>query len=169
MATKTKRDAGVTPSNERDTSAAVPPEAGGDASAGGVLTKCDSSGNIEDRVKANLEKFKGIGDPWELTEADLAYLAEWQDQLKSDQGEISAAREALIVGATASYMLVLGAQNYLGPRGIMKDRKRQIPQPVIREVLLPALRELRGIVASLGLDRRARNVNDFDALAIPDE
>jgi len=28
---------------------------------------------------------------------------------------------------------------------------------------------LRGIVASLGLDRRAKNVNDFDALAIPDE
>ena len=169
MATKKKSDAGVTPGDERATSAAVPPEAGGDASAGGVLTKCDSSGNIEDRVKANLDKFKGIGDPWELTEADLAYLAEWQDQLKSDQGEISAAREALIVGATASYMLVLGAQNYLGPRGIMKDRKRQIPQPVIREVLLPALRELRGIVASLGLDRRARNVYVFDALAIPDE
>ena len=169
MATKTKRDAGVTPSNVRDTSAAVPPEAGGDASAGGVLTKCDSSGNIEDRVKANLEKFKGIGDPWELTKEDLVYLAEWRGKLESDQGEISAAREALIAGAAASYMLVLGAQNYLGPRGIMKDRKRQIPQPVIREVLLPALRELRGIVASLGLDRRARNVNDFDALAIPDE
>ena len=169
MATKTKRDAGVTPGDERDTSAAVPPEGGGDASAGGVLTKCDSSGNIEEQVQANLDKFKGIGNPWELTEEDLAYLTEWRGKLESDQGEISAAREALIVGAAASYMLVLGAQNYLGPRGIMKDRKKQIPQPVIREVLLPALRELRGIVASLGLDRRAKNVNDFDALAIPDE
>jgi len=169
MATKKKRDAGVTPSDELDTSGAVPPEGGGDASAGGVLTKCDSSGNIEDRVKANLDKFKGIGNPWELTEEDKTHLVEWRGQLESDQGEISAAREALIDGATASYMLVLGAQNYLGKRGIMKDRKKQIPQPVIREVLLPALRELRGIVASLGLDRRAKNVNDFDALAIPDE
>ena len=169
MAMKTKRDAGVTPSDERDTSAAVPPEAGGDALAGGVPTKYDSSGNIEKQVQINLDKFKGIGNPWELTEEDLAYLTEWRGKLESDQGEISAAREALIVGAAASYMLVLGAQNYLGPRGIMKDRKKQIPQPVIREVLLPALRELRGIVASLGLDRRAKNVNDFDALAIPDE
>jgi len=169
MATKKKCDAGVTPSDERDTSGAVPPEAGGDALAGGLLTKCDSSGNIEAHIQANLDKFKGIGNPWELTEEDKAHLVEWRDQLESDQGEISAAREALIEGATASYMLVLGAQNYLSERGIMKDRKKQIPQPVIREVLLPAIRELRGIVASLGLDRRAKNVNDFDALAIPDE
>jgi len=169
MATKTKCDAGVTPGDERDTSAAVPPEGGGDAPAGGVLTKCDPSGNIEKHIQANLDKFKGIGNPWELTEEDKAHLVEWRDQLESDQGEISAAREALIEGATASYMLVLGAQNYLSERGIMKDRKKQIPQPVIREVLLPALRELRGIVASLGLDRRAKNVSDFDALAIPDE
>ena len=169
MAMKTKRDAGVTPSDERDTSGAVPPEAGGDALAGGVPTKCDSSGNIEKHIQGNLDKFKGIGNPWELTEEDKTHLVEWRSQLESDQGEISAAREALIDGATASYMLVLGAQNYLGKRGIMKDRKKQIPQPVIREVLLPALRELRGIVASLGLDRRAKNVNDFDALAIPDE
>ena len=169
MATKKKCDAGVTPSDERDTSAAVPPEGGGDAPAGGVLTKCDPSGNIEKHIQANLDKFKGIGNPWELTEEDKAHLVEWRDQLESDQGEISAAREALIEGATASYMLVLGAQNYLSERGIMKDRKKQIPQPVIREVLLPAIRELRGIVASLGLDRRAKNVNDFDALAIPDE
>ena len=169
MATKKKCDAGVTPSDERDTSGAVPPEGGGAASAGGVLTKCDSSGNIEKQIQANLDKFRGIGNPWELTEEDKAHLVEWRDQLESDQGEISAAREALIEGATASYMLVLGAQNYLSERGIMKDRKKQIPQPVIREVLLPALRELRGIVASLGLDRRAKNVNDFDALAIPDE
>jgi len=169
MATKKKRDAGVTPGDERDTSGAVPPEAGGDALAGGVPTKCDSSGNIEKHIQGNLDKFKGIGNPWELTKKDRAHLVEWRSQLESDQGEISAAREALIDGATASYMLVLGAQNYLGKRGIMKDRKKQIPQPVIREVLLPALRELRGIVASLGLDRRAKNVNDFDALAIPDE
>jgi len=169
MATKTKCDAGVTPGDERDTSGAVPPEAGGGCSAGGLLTKCDSPGNIEKHIQANLDKFKGIGNPWELTEEDKAHLVEWRDQLESDQGEISAAREALIEGATASYMLVLGAQNYLSERGIMKDRKKQIPQPVIREVLLPAIRELRGIVASLGLDRRAKNVNDFDALAIPDE
>ena len=169
MATKTKRDAGVTPSNERDTSAAVPPEAGGGASAGGLLTKCDSSGNIEAHIQANLDKFRCIGNPWELTEEDREYLVKWRGKIESDQGELSAAREALVESATASYMLVLGAQNYLSKRGIMKDRKKQTPQPVIREVLLPAVRELRGIMASLGLDRRARNVNDFDALAIPDE
>jgi len=169
MATKKKCDAGVTPSDERDTSGAVPPEAGGDALAGGVPTKCDSSGNIEEQIQANLDKFHGIGNPWELTEEDKAHLVKWRAQLESDQGETSAAREALLDGATASYMLILGAQNYLLKRGVMKDRKKQIVQPVIREVLFPALRELRGIVASLGLDRRAKNVNDFDALAIPDE
>ena len=48
-ATKKKCDAGVTeifPGNVRDTSGAVPPEAGGGCSAGGLLTKCHRPGNV---------------------------------------------------------------------------------------------------------------------------
>jgi len=47
--TETKRDADVTeisPGNVRGTSGAVPPEAGGGCSAGGLLTKCHRLGNI---------------------------------------------------------------------------------------------------------------------------
>jgi len=110
-----------------------------------------------------------LGTPWELMSADIEDIRAWQDQLESDQGEVTAAREALIETASTCFLLLRGARNYLQTEGVFKNRKKAVPQPVIKEVLLPAVRELRSALLALGLERRAINADPIGRLVNPED